>query len=202
MRRARAIAFSSGAAGVVLVASLVAASLGASPTATRQGQPPGGGGSSGPSASPEPSPSAIVDEQSPPATATIDPYYGDVVAVAPVGSTATLGASLTLDLVAVSSITVTGSGIGSMSGPGVTVEVRITNTGSSRVDVAAVVNAYVGDDRVPLSPAGEDEAVASSLSAGAQSVGRYTFATGGADGTLWITVSTGPDSGLAVFQHG
>ena len=211
MRQQTKVLVIAGGAAVVVAGGLVASlTLGGSLTS-------GAGAPGGPSATathsaspadppPTPSPTegAAGDAATPPA-AVADPYYGDVVIAPSAGGTAAFASGLTVELISVTSTTVTGSGIGSTSGPAIEVTVRVTNGSAATVGLTPVVNAYIGKDRVPLTP-DHDSPVADSIAGSGQSQGSYTFAVddagaGDAEATIWITVSTAPDSGLVLFEY-
>jgi len=201
------VASAAGVAGVALAAALVGVSIvnagdRMDPVSAPGSSKPGSSPSSSPSPSSAPSPSSTVENPPAPTTA-LDPYFGDVVVDAASDGSAALGPALRFELVSVESTTITGSGIGSTTGPGIIVTVRATNTSTAAVDIAAAVNAYAGDDRVPLSPETGEEGLPSSIAASANADGSYVFAVGSidADEVIWITVGTGPDSGLVVFEH-
>ena len=141
-----------------------------------------------------------ADPGDPAGPATIDPYYGDAVVEASSDGSADLATGLKVELVSVTATSITGSGIGSTSGPAIEVTVRVTNGTGAAASLAPVVNAYSGDERTPLTP-DHDTPIASSIAASGESVGSYTFAVDDSSSTIWITVSTAPDSGLVLFEH-
>ena len=211
MRQQTKVLVVGGGAAVIVAGAIVASlTLGSSLT-TGAGTPSGPSSAPTNSASPAdppptPSPTegAAGDAAAPP-VAVADPYYGDVVVASSAGDPAAFASGLTVELVSVTSTTVTGSGIGSASGPAIDVIVRVSNSSAATVGLAPVVNAYAGRERVPLTPDHESP-LAASIAGSAQSEGSYTFAlddagSSGADSTIWITVSTAADSGLVLFEY-
>lgn len=197
-----------GVVGVALIAAVVGVSLvnagdGMDPVSAPGGSPRP---TSSPSASSNPSsaPSPSSTAENPPApTTTLDPYFGDVVVDTAADGSAALSPALRVELVSVTQTTITGSGIGSTTGPGIVVTVRAINGSASAVEIAPVVNAYVGEDRAPLPPESGEEGLPSTVAASSNAEGSYVFAAGSleAGDVIWITVGTGPDSGLVVFEY-
>ena len=191
------------AAGGVVVVGAIAIGMSAAGTGVGSGAVPSPlpsavGGA--PSASASTSPSSSPSSDSPAPEATVDPYYGDVVVAASTAEAASFPQGLTVELLAVTATTASSSGVGSTGGAAVDVSLRVTNTSSSAVALSPVVNAYAGDDRVPLTPDHESP-IGASIASAAQSTGSYTFAIDDTSTVIWITVSTGPDSGLVVFEY-
>lgn len=207
-RRYRLILVSTaGVAGVALIAAVIGVSLVNSGGGMDPVSAPGGiphPSSSPASSSPSSAPSPSSPEENPPApTATLDPHFGDVVVDTAADGSAELGQGMRVELVSVTETTITGTGIGSTTGPGIVVTVRATNGSAASVEISPVVNAYFGDDRVPLSPESGEEGLPSSVAASSNAEGSYVFSAGSVnDGdVIWITVGTGPDSGLVVFEY-
>jgi len=195
----RRLALISATGGAVLLVVLVAVAV-ANSTSGPTGAMPAPSGSPSITAGAQPTPSASASGDGPATPPAVDPAYGEPVVAATDDGSAAFASGLSVELVSVTDTTITGSGIGSTSGPAIEVTIRVTNTSSSTLSLTPVVNAYSGDDRVPLTP-DESTALASSIAAGEYSDGRYTFALDDATATIWITVSTAPDSGLVVLQH-
>lgn len=205
MKRQTRTLLIAGGAGIALTALVVSISLGASlstssrPDAATTSLPTP---SSSATPAPEPSSTAAADPAEPttPAAPTIDPYYGDVVVAPSVDGSAEMATGLSVGLISVTKTSITGSGVGSTSGPAITVSIRVTNSTAGTITLTPVVNAYEGQDRTPLTPDHETPLPAS-LAAGAQGEGSYVFAADDTKSTIWITVSTAPDSGLVLFEH-
>lgn len=195
----RVAAATAAAAGVLaLVVGAVVSQTGIEPIVEALTPSPSAQSSTEPSSS---APSPAPDGTNPPVSTTIDPAFGDVVIAATRDDSAQFDSGLTLELLSVTETTATGQGIGGTSGEAVTVELRMTNTSTTARDIAPVVNAYLGEERVPLSPAGEEDGFAATMGPGESAIAHYTFATDDADGTLWVTVSIGAESGLVVFEY-
>jgi len=135
-----------------------------------------------------------------PPQATIDPYYGDVVVLTASSEPASFASGLTVELISVSETTASASGVGATGGAAVEVTLLVTNTSGATVSLSPVVNAFAGDERTPLTP-DHATALSESLASAAQSTGSYTFAVDDDSSTIWVTVSTSPESGLVVFEH-
>ena len=189
------------AAAVLAVAGIIA-------TATA------GGGPLAPQPSPSPSitsiavppiegPSSVEDLVVDPAV--VDPSFGEpVIAVGDVQTPAAFSDGLSVSIVSLTATTVTGEGIGSVSGPAATVRLSITNTGSSAASLDAVtVNGFAGADRRPLVPAATEGSspFAGPLAAGATVTADYGFAVDGDEASYLVTVGTGAASGLVVLEY-
>ena len=207
MKLDRTTLIAAGAAGAAVIAIVAGVGVGLSGASTpvdTSSSPttpkPRASSSSEPTEAATPTASATPEAGDAPAAPVVDPYYGDVVVSATDDDSAKLAAGVKVDLVSVAETSITGSGVGSTSGPGIEVTVRVTNTSAATITIAPVVNAYVGDERTPLTP-DHDTPIASSIAASGQSVGSYTFAVDDSSATIWITVSTAPDSGLVLFEY-
>lgn len=203
MNRTTRIAVAAGGAvalmAVVLISANVAgASTGSAPGAgaTARPSPP----SSSPSSSPIPSALPTEPGEKPQDPAAVDPYYGDVVVANTTDDPAEFASGLTVELVSVTDTSAAATGIGSTGGPAVEVTLLVTNTSGASITLSPAVNAYAGSDRVPLTPDHETP-IADTIASSAQSTGSYTFAVDDETSSIWITVSTGPDSGLVVFEY-
>ena len=203
MNRRVLIAAGGGVAAIAIVGAIVGVNLANAQTASAPGATPRPSASASPSGqSPSASPAATDDADAPPPTA-VDPSFGDVLVETSTDGSADFGTGLSIELVSVEPTTITGAGIGSTSGPGIIVTLRAANSTAEAMAISPVVNAYEGDERVPLSPEPDDAGLPMSVGPTADAVGSYVFAvdSSGAGATIWITVGTGADSGLVVFEH-
>lgn len=191
-----------GLAALAIVAAVLVAS---SPSALgTRGSSPGPSSSAGETSSPRPSssPTSGPADDEPQA---IDPYYGDVVVSAPIGTApGEFSNGLTLKLVSVSEEQFTGSGIGTTSGQAVVVELELTNESDAAEEIAATVTAYAGSDRTPLAPVNggdTDEPFDGSIAASSTARATYRFVLDPDASPLWFAVSIGADSGLVVLEY-
>ena len=202
MSRRNIILITAGA--VLLVAAIVLAIVLNAPAAPERAST----GANPISIAPAPDPTSTSTPAPPsdgtPAPVALDPYYGDTVVAAPVdSSTGKFPSGLSVEVASADRTTVTGAGPGSTSGAALFVTLRLTNSSSQPIDVAATVTAYSGDDRVPLSPVdggSKDTGFSDALASGATETGTFWFLLDPADPPLRVAVSVGPDSGLVVLE--
>jgi hypothetical protein len=132
-----------------------------------------------------------------------DESLGDDVAGTATGEeSAAFSDGLGVRISSVEPTTVEGAGVGQTSGDAIVVDLAATNSSAKAIDLGAVtVNAYAGEARVPLEPT-DSTAFRGSLAAAQSASASYGFRVPDDAGTIWVTVSTGPDSGVVVLEYG
>jgi hypothetical protein len=102
-------------------------------------------------------------------------------------------------------VTVSAEGPGAVAGPGVSVEVRVTNGSGSALDLGGLaVNASYGDDATPAAPSDSPPArpLAGRLAPGAAAAGVYVFTVPRAEASsLRVDVSSDAWPGIVVVRR-
>ena len=140
-----------------------------------------------------PTPSPTGSAKGPDATPSPDPRFGAPVAqTVTTGDSSSFGGDVTVTVSPFTEVTITASGPGEVSGPGMKATVVVHNGGSAPVDLSSLsVNGYFGDDYTPASPiASETKGMTGALAAGQQATGEYVFSVP-SDGQKAFRVTVG-----------
>jgi len=163
------------------------------PTPDKNSPPP-------PSASPAPQ---STSSSKPPAPPKVDPRYGaPVAAVVSTGTTATLAGGLTAKL-HVADTTAKAVRAGEVAGPAITVQVVLTNPGSTDVSLSQVaVNAYYGKTSIPATELTDGaQPLLGTLKAGETRTGIYVFSIpDGQSSSAVVTVTDAAGTPITVFK--
>jgi len=127
---------------------------------------------------PTSTPGATSKDPAATADPTPDPRFGAAVAqTVSTGDSSSFGGQVAVTVSAFTAVTVSASGPGEVSGPGMKATVVVRNGGSTPVDLSSIsVNGYYGDEYTPASPvASETTGLTGSLAAGEQASGAYVF---------------------------
>jgi len=144
---------------------------------------------------PTTSPSASSKDPAATTAPTPDPRFGAAVAkTVSTGDSSSFGGQVAVTVSPFTAVTVSASGPGEVSGPGMKATVVVRNGGSTPVDLSSLsVNGYYGDDYTPASPvASETTGLTGSLAAGDQATGSYVFSVPkDAQSAFRVTVGSG-----------
>lgn len=154
---------------------------------------PAGTSSSPPSAAPRPTALAPV----PSATrSTLPP--------APLASGTPVGSGVQVSLVRASAVTMAGTGVGEVQGPGVAVTLRLTNrTGKALALTSSLVSATYGSDATPGAPSTGEPASPwpASVAAGSAVQGTFVFAIPTEErADVTLAVSSAPTSAVILLR--
>ena len=132
-----------------------------------------------------------------------DESLGDDIASTATGEEpAAFGDGLEVRIGSVQTTTVEGSGVGQTSGDAIVIELRASNTSAKAISLGSVtVNAFEGEARTPLEPTVAKQ-FRGTLAASKSARASYGFRVPDDVGTIWVTVSTGADSGVVVLEYG
>ena len=126
----------------------------------------------------------------------------DVESTATGEEPAAFGDGLEVRIGSVQTTTVEGSGVGQTSGDAIVIELRASNTSAKAISLGSVtVNAFEGEARTPLEPTVAKQ-FRGTLAASKSARASYGFRVPDDVGTIWVTVSTGADSGVVVLEYG
>lgn len=119
----------------------------------------------------------------------------------PMNSPAAFGNGVTAKVVSSSRVDIKGSGPGEISGPGVKVEIQITNGTNDDIDLNAVTtNVFYGASRTPASPVlNSDSGFSGTLAAGKSATGTYYFSVPKGSNPIELQVSYSIQQPVVVF---